>query len=84
MTSKKPHSSKNPAPKKLDRAEDRLSHAVARLEAVLEKGGANGAEDTEELQAARAENAVLKELNRTVGQRLDAAIERLQGALEGP
>lgn len=79
MTSKKPK-----VPKKMDRAEDRLNQAVTRLEAALEKGGANGSEDTEELEAARAENAVLKELNRTVGRRLDAAIERLQGALEGP
>ncbi len=78
MTSKKPQ-----APKKLDHAEDRLAKAVTRLEAVLEKGGANGSEDTEELEAARAENTVLTELNRTVGRRLDAAIERLQGALEG-
>ena len=79
MTSKKPH-----APKKLDRAADRLSQAVTRLEAALEKSRGNGSEATEELEAARAENAVLTELNRTVGRRLDAAIERLQGTLEGP
>ncbi len=79
MTSKKPH-----APKKLDRAADRLSQAVARLEEALEKSGGTGPQPTEELEAARAENAVLTELNRTVGRRLDAAIERLQDTLEGP
>lgn len=78
MTSKKLQ-----APKKLDRAADRLSQAVARLEAAHKKSGGNGARATEKLEAARTENAALTELRRTVGRRIDAAIERLQGALEG-
>lgn len=84
MTPKKPR-----APIKLDQAWERLNKAVSGLESALENGagssgdlgGDMGGNQAKDLAAAREENAVLKKLNQTIGQRLDTAIERLQGAI---
>jgi len=67
----------------LDQAQERLDKAVARLESALENGAGNSGKQRKDLEAADRENAVLKEINRTIGQRLDSAIDRLQVALDG-
>lgn len=59
----------------------RLEAAVARIETAA-RGGTGDAALGRELVAARADYAALREVTDTVSGRLDAAILRLQNALE--
>lgn len=68
---------------KLEEAVKRLERAVARLETA--SGRAGDGEDAQigALAAAKAEYATLLETTESVASRLDAAILRLDRALEG-
>ncbi len=64
---------------RLDQAVDKLDAALeARTRAATEKDGKVSAK----LSTARAENARLRETNKTVSRRLDAAIGRIKAVLE--
>lgn len=71
-----------------ERASAHLDSAVARLEAAvtarLAPGGpgGNGA-GAADVEAVRAENATLKDVNATVSRRLDDAIGRIRSVLGG-
>ncbi|MGB8274767.1 MAG: DUF4164 family protein [Alphaproteobacteria bacterium] len=77
---------------RLDQAKERLVNAVARLEAAVKVNRATAGDDkiheklsqslTEALQGTQAEYASLKDVTRTVSDRLDATIDRLRAALE--
>lgn len=73
---------------RLDEAQQRLNAALTRLERAAEakvkavqEDGAAGV-DAEELEALRAENEQLRQASADAGQRLDTAIQRLEGVLE--
>ncbi len=61
---------------------EHLAQAVSRLEAALDARGELDAALSAELDAARADQAALRQVVDTVSERLDGAIDRLQTALE--
>lgn len=65
---------------RLEEAARRLERAVARLEGAV---GHMAAGDSPRLTTARDDYPSLADATATVAQRLDAAIERLDRALEG-
>ena len=71
---------------RLERAQQQLDNAVARLEAVHANkdpsSGGDSAELVKELESAKAENESLKAMNETVSGRLDSTIGRLKLILE--
>jgi len=69
---------------RLDKAQDRLSKAVSRLESLAGDGALSGGTAqslTHELEGFRSENARLRDANATVSKRLDKTIERLKAVL---
>ena len=68
---------------KLDEAVKRLDRAVARLEKASDGAGSGDAAHDEALALAKADYAALLETTESVAARLDAAIARLDRALEG-
>jgi hypothetical protein len=68
----------------MQQAKSRLEEAMARLERAIEvrASGPQAGAGAAELDAARAEIGRLKETNRTVTARLDAAIDRFKVLLE--
>jgi len=71
---------------RLERAQEQLDNAVARLEAAqVSRGASSGGDQTQlaqQLESAQAENNSLKSVNETVSGRLDATIGRLKTILE--
>jgi hypothetical protein len=77
---------------RLEEARERLVNAVARLEAAVRVNLAAAGDErvheklsqslTEALQATQAEYASLRDLSRTVSERLDGTIDRLRAVLE--
>ncbi len=71
---------------RLERAQEQLDNAVARLESVqAARGAPPGASQSElaqDLESAHAKNNSLKIMNETVSGRLDATIGRLKTILE--
>ena len=71
---------------RLERAQQQLDSAVARLEAAQATRGSSSGGDqaqfAQELESAQAENISLKSVNETVSGRLDATIGRLKTILE--
>ena len=71
----------------IEAAKDRLEKAIARLDKAAEarqRGNGKGAKDLEKaLAMAEAECGEWKKRAATVSTRLDAAIGRLKGVLEG-
>jgi len=67
---------------RLEEARKRLEQAVTRLEAAVQASGrkqtTGTTETSEALEEARRESAALRDVAATVGDRLDAAIERLK------
>ncbi len=76
-----------PAMTKLETAKDRLEKSISRLEAAVKSQAELAPGDDGETAQALAESrrlcTELKEANRTVTSRLDAAIGRLKTVLEG-
>lgn len=68
---------------RLDEAVKRLERAVTRLERAATRASADDATRHGALAAAKADYAALLETTETVALRLDAAILRLDRALEG-
>jgi hypothetical protein len=71
---------------RLEDAQNRLERALARLEAAAGKTrkSAGAADDlSRELAAAKQRCATLEEREREMSRRLDAAIGRLRGVLDG-
>jgi len=80
-------------PSKVSRAHNRLETAIERLETALRKrsagdGGGNGQGSTQgpeldslhnEIRALKDENVGLRDTQRQVSERLDAAVHRLKG-----
>ena len=70
----------------LERAQEQLDSAVARLEAAqASRGLSSGADQTQlaqQLESAQIENNSLKSVNETISGRLDATIGRLKTILE--
>ena len=63
-------------------AVERLGAAIDRLEAATARVGAGDLLLAGELREARDQQAALQDTTRVVGQRLDAAIDRLRNLLE--
>ncbi len=68
---------------RLEDAVKRLERAVARLEKAATQIGDGDAAPPGALAAAKADYAALLETTESVATRLDAAIQRLDRALEG-
>jgi division protein CdvB (Snf7/Vps24/ESCRT-III family) len=70
---------------RLDEAQKRLNAAITRLERAVEAKAkaseAGQAWSAQEIEALKAENDELRRASSEAGQRLDTAIERLQGVL---
>jgi hypothetical protein len=67
----------------LEDAVKRLERAVLRLEQASDGMGERGAAHNGALAAARADYAALQQTTESVASRLDAAIMRIDRALEG-
>lgn len=72
---------------KLDEAQQRLQLAVSRLEeaariVAVSLNAQNSAPSSAELEAAKARNATLEDVNATVAQRLDGAIAQIKSILD--
>ena len=74
---------------RLDEAQQRLNVALTRLERAVE-AKVKTAEETDgsavddaQLQALKAENEQLRRASAEAGERLDTAIRRLEGVLDG-
>ena len=71
----------------LETAKDRLEKSISRLEAAVKSQAGltpgDGGETAQELAESQRLCAELKEANRAVSSRLDAAIGRLKTVLEG-
>ncbi len=68
-------------PTLVERAQNQLDEAVARLEAALE-ARADGSRLAAELAAVRSQNAALTKVTEGVSERLDGAIDRIRAVLE--
>ncbi|MBL6957760.1 MAG: hypothetical protein ISR52_02180 [Rhodospirillales bacterium] len=72
---------------RVQRAQERLSQAIDKLEDAVKSRTNGGAgadpEMVAELAVIRAENDSLKDVNKAVSDRLDAAISRMKSVLEG-
>jgi multidrug efflux pump subunit AcrA (membrane-fusion protein) len=74
---------------RLDEAQQRLNAALTRLERAVEAkvkaAGESGActVDDGQLEALKAENEQLRQASAEAGERLDTAIRRLEGVLDG-
>ncbi len=68
---------------KLEEAMDRLERAVMRLEGSMDRVGQSDESHAAALTAAKADYAALATTTERVAARLDAAIGRLDRALEG-
>lgn len=69
----------------VERAQQHLDQAVARLEAAVnkrKKSGASGDRLAEEMEMVRATNAAMKKNNDSMSIHLDGAINRLKAFLE--
>ncbi len=74
---------------RLDESQQRLNAALTRLERAVEakakaaqKNGMSEA-DSAQLDALKAENEQLRQASAEAGERLDTAIRRLEGVLDG-
>jgi predicted nucleic acid-binding Zn-ribbon protein len=73
---------------RLDEAQQRLNAALTRLERAADakikaaQQDASAGADTEQLEALKAENEQLRQASADAGQRLDTAIQRLEGVLD--
>lgn len=74
---------------RLDEAQQRLNAALTRLERAVEakvkaaeESGASSVDDGQ-LEALKAENEQLRQASAEAGERLDTAIRRLEGVLDG-
>ena len=74
---------------RLDEAQQRLNAALTRLERAVEAkvkaaeaSGASAVDDGQ-LEALKAENEQLRQASAEAGERLDTAIRRLEGVLDG-
>jgi hypothetical protein len=69
---------------RLEQAQQRLEHALDRLEeAAGKRGGAPAADLSRALEEANRRGAALDARQRDIGKRLDAAIGRLRSVLNG-
>ena len=74
---------------RLDEAQQRLNVALTRLERAVEakvkaaEENDGSAVDDAQLQALKAENEQLRRASAEAGERLDTAIRRLEGVLDG-
>lgn len=68
-------------PSRVDRACDRLTRAIARLESAARNAGGGGGGAAADVAELRRENDTLREANAQAKGRLDTAIERLEAAL---